>query len=882
MSEIHNIFTCTEFGGDFQLSPYFLSWIAGIIIGTPLVWFIVNKFWKRIRFMYIGWKTTKRFGLIVIFSAIVLATMWLSNIECDHLHIIPFLFVLLSSFIFIWQICDKATNNYMSQQKVQNLKLLAGAMFFVWSCGFFLYSYALAIGCCKHSSAELLFRSASSSIMLFFNGADSNVLDNIKSCQNQPLRGLLSATGFLAIVCTVILIINLIISRFSAYLKLWFLSVITTISKWHQPKRLYVFWGMNEQSIILAKDIQRVEEKRREEEDCIHWYNIKKYRIIFIGKNLSTSDDNESEGWRNLINIFIHRMDTFRLVKNLNAYFAIMNDKFRMSYGNVVHANDDILEEIGLPQVRSIIMNLRKTESEVDKSELHMFCLGNKEERKENLFSAAILQKDRTIVSCAKENGKNAKVVIHCHARYNSVNKVIEDFNSKSGVEIRIVDSSHLSIELLKREQKYQPISFVEIDKDKNYGTVKTPFNCLIVGFGETGKDALRFLYEFGAFVDSSSDEVATKRSPFSCYVVDSQLNKLKGAFINAAPSMIKDNLITWRHVEYNSNVFYDNILIKISDVVNYVVIAIGNDEEGITLAVRILKYLRRQGRKFDKLRIFVRSYDPELYPHMLKIADHYNEDEERIVIFGKNEDIYSYNLIVKDEFEERGKDYYDAYRTLNPENDEDGTWIQRKKKLKGIIKLEKTGIDGKKGLSIFTEIPIGSPCPPTLNNLQKLRRKEYQDKSNALHELTKDKILETVIPNWYSTIIPKLYEYVQTDSTTIVRVKRQHEGYTTQYTDLSPKEQKLFNNLAKLEHIRWIASHEVLGYIPIPSENTKRERECDETLATHNCLVSWEELDEESKKVSYIDDYKLFDYGVVETTIDNFRKMEEKRRKKK
>ena len=78
-----------------------------------------------------------------------------------------------------------------------------------------------------------------------------------------------------------------------------------------------------------------------------------------------------------------------------------------------------------------------------------------------------------------------------------------------------------------------------------------------------------------------------------------------------------------------------------------------------------------------------------------------------------------------------------------------------------------------------------------------------------------------------------------------------------------------LMDNLAKTEHMRWNASHEVLGYTKMPDSVPDGERGCDERRITHNCLVTWEQLDDEADRIDYINDYKIFDYSVVETTIN-------------
>ena len=100
-----------------------------------------------------------------------------------------------------------------------------------------------------------------------------------------------------------------------------------------------------------------------------------------------------------------------------------------------------------------------------------------------------------------------------------------------------MVDSSYLAVELLKADGNSHPVRFVEIDK-RNPATVKSAFNGLIVGFEEVGYDALKYLYEFAAFVDSDATPDDERRSPFHCVVIDKRMEQLKGAFVNFRPAV--------------------------------------------------------------------------------------------------------------------------------------------------------------------------------------------------------------------------------------------------------------------------------------------------------------------------------------------------------
>ena len=636
----------------------------------------------------------------------------------------------------------------------------------------------------------------------------------------------------------------------------------------------YVFWGMNNATYYLSKSI-----------NAYHREKKTSYRIIIIRSSRDKDTSNSINGIERLFNFLssndkdVEKMRDIEKCLTTNTFVNLAE----LEVSSLSKPNN-VFRTLGLKSVSKLIKD--KTNGDV-----HVFFLS--EDESANIKAVANLRRD---VVFGKDVFQNRKVKFYCHARHNSINRVIEDWDASNNIEVQIVDTSHLSIECLKRDIHLQPINFVDIDTTNNFGTVTSPFTSLIIGFGETGKDALRFLYEFGAFVDSDASN-GTHRSAFNCHVVDSQLDKICGPFLNSSPIVFstsnsapdkngaKDSLLVSMHnIDYNSNEFYNQLLCDLASCLNYVVIAIGDDEVGMTLAVRILKYLRRQGRDFRKLRILVRSYNSSLYPHMDKIAKHFNENEERIVLFGDEKRLYTYSMIVEDDFEKRGKDYYESYRSLNPEHDEDGSWEQRRKKLKGLITLKKKQIDPKTGCPIFEEQSVTNPMPATLNSLQKLRRKETQDKANALHEATKMKILETIVPNWYTQLVPRVFDFVNTGGNVIVRIKREHlyneNPKKVRYIDLGPKEQLLMDNLAKLEHLRWNASHEILGYTPMPLSVENKYRGCDEAKITHNCLIDWEDLDDESDRIDYINDYKIFDYGVVETTIDIYRRAKDNENK--
>jgi len=282
----------------------------------------------------------------------------------------------------------------------------------------------------------------------------------------------------------------------------------------------------------------------------------------------------------------------------------------------------------------------------------------------------------------------------------------------------------------------------------------------------------------------------------------------------------------------------------------------------GMMLAIRILNHIRREREDLSRLRIFVRSYRQERESYMQKIANYYNEGYNKdcedsgntayqtnaiIIPFGQSEKIYSYDMIIRNELTQQGKIFQKHYCEMKGETE---FWDERRDKL--------TGAKDKKG----NTIPIGER-KVSLNKMRELRRKESQDLANALHAGTKIYLLNTFIEkegSW-DDFISNYFD----DSG---KPKCEGSYDKIRYSYLSTKENQAIVNLARLEHLRWNASHEMLGY----TKSDVDVHKSNERTRQHNCLRPWEELDDEGRTVSQLEgwkaDYKSFDFGVVDVTI--------------
>lgn len=668
-------------------------------------------------------------------------------------------------------------------------------------------------------NAEYLLRSLACSFQLFTGNIDSNVLDGIKD--HQYLKGLISLQATLSFCCTVAVLLSLAYARVSAYYKL---HRKTKIDANHN--HLYVFFGMNDPSRLLAMSIREHEGDRA---------------VIVFVENRVQNDDDQS-GWGNIVSMFTHRRQTFLEVDELGARVTFTELRLCDICRDKIESTD-ILGEINLVKLRDLI---QKLSIGVNDARMHVFFLSGNED--ENIRALAILALDNTI----QQTRNNIKQRYYCHARRNGLNRIIEDISFKQGLNVRTVDSSYLAVELLKSDDKNHPVRFVDID-DHNPTTVKSKFQSLIIGFDEVGQDALKFLYEFGAFIDSGASSNDERRSPFFCVAIDKRMKELEGSFVNFRPAVMSqknnDNnqspLVELKACDCLSCDFYENVLTSdFCSVLNYIIIAIGDDELGMTLAIRILNHIRRVRPDLHNLRIYVRSYRSDKETYMQNIATYYNEGYNKCVkdesfkndaviqLFGQSKEIYTYDMVVNDKLTQKGRKYQESYARLRGEST---LWDTRRKK------------EQEKG---------------TIDSMRSLRRKELQDLGNALHADTKVYLLKKAMGEDYDweDFLSRYF-----DDNNMPQCEGSYDKI--KYPLLSKKENDVILNLARLEHMRWNASHEMLGY-------TKAHMGlhcCDERTREHNCLRPWQELDDESRATLCSDwpcDYKMFDFCVVDNSI--------------
>lgn len=754
---------------------------------------------------------------------------------------LPVFSTLASLVIVTKALLSKTRANRELTEQVQtetNLVLLGKIMLFVWSAGWVLFFVTIGISMLPHVGSELLLRSAIASFNMFMLDVDTNIIDDISS--HDVLKGVIACTSFLASMCTALLVISLILTRLLTYLHMKHLMLNAN------RNHLYVFFGFDDASRALAKDILRPG-------------NDENGVVLFVENSVASEKDEEDSIFGSIFSMLTHKKRTFDELRSVelphDRTALIVASQDISSVDEAWGANPALMDVFGAAGVES----LKKKIQSLDKiagGELHIMFLGDNRER--NLQSVINVLNDTTL------GAVSLPVTIYCQTRYDGISRVVEDAAHKSNINVRVIDSSRLSVEALKHDVQHHPVQFVEINED---GKVEKPLTSLLVGFGRTGEDAARFLYEFGTFLGTASTETEAVRSPFACHAVDIEMQHLEGRFCASIPA-VNCTTTANENPENASFYLYDydphsleffNLLTKLSSSLNYVVVATGDDERNMDIAISILRYVRRYRNDLNRFAIYVRTHEKGAYYHMKEIERHYNQrlGNNVIRVFGYDEDIYTYNLIVRDEYAEQGKRFYEGYRALQKPsaNDDEGTWEQRRGKLLGTIqKLEDEhwqAITDSEGHAQFKEL---SPRKlPTWNDLNKLRRKETQDRSNALHARTKLEIIKKVLKTGD----------VKDFAKRVLNGKRQGLKTDIHYEGLSAEDNRVMLHMAMLEHLRWNAAHEMMGYVDNISGHS-----CDETRKRHNCLKTWAALDAESDAVSYIEDYKVFDFGVVETTL--------------
>ena len=633
-----------------------------------------------------------------------------------------------------------------------------------------------------------------------------------------------------------------------------FIRLIKTHFWLSNVKNLYVFWGMNDATYHLAKDI--IENKHASDA-----------RIFIIRVNSDKEDPNKRIGMDRLFSFLSLSNNNLDNLQELQKLGCLTSSTFgSLTEAQADSDNDLIRRELRLSSLVRLMDNTT--------GKVHMFFLNDDESF--NIQAVGNLKRDLSINNFANQG----KIKFYCRARYNSVHRVIEDEPTHQNIEVRVIDSAHLSVEMLKLKKNIhlQPVSYVNVEED---ATVSTPFNALVVGFSEVGMDMVRFLYEYSAFVKTGSTNKNVMSSDFHCDVVDKDMASLAGQFVANAPA-IKPRLHRHNVTNYSQkpgankpkidlyeldcqSVKFYNGLKDWLPTVNYIVLATGDDELNMSHAVRLFKLAIRYGTDMSRLRIMVRvRYDDN--GHLKKIAEHYNRlwaaecespDKDKrhqhvigatkifdgpITPFGSTESIYTFDHIVNESLKESAKRFKEKYdlslielqRVAGSRTDTYVSWDDEQNEF-----MQLTGVH--KGFS------------PTYSGMMRLRRVQSQNTANSMHSATKVELAKRALKDEYDLI--KMHGL----SRKVNEIEYRWRDYSNVPIDHI---QRVMDVLAQTEHLRWVASHEILGYQEYTPRDPEDPGKKDEARLLHGYMCDWDMLSTETKS---------YDYNAVDVSISEY-----------
>lgn len=553
-------------------------------------------------------------------------------------------------------------------------------------------------------------------------------------------------------------------------------------------KEVHIFWGVNEASLLLAEDIRR---------------NPSLETIIFV--DIDEEYDDPSQKKASLLHITNTATIKYSDIARIEAMKRVFVGHCYNGPAGLSATNDrDVFKALNLRNIGAVVRKSPKAS---------FYFLSDNEVQ--NIAGALILQRDKMLCNRLSSDDK-----IYVHARRGANNEVFDHYSQynegERRVDIKIVDSAYLSVATLKSNDRALPVNCVVVDKVT--GLVDTPFTSLIVGFGNTGQEAFKFLYEFGTFVGSDM-----KRTPFKCHVIDERMDRIEGLIRSEMPG-IGGNELSLIRTAVDTPEFWNKIADIIKDL-NYVVITLNNDTVGLSLAVNLFKYaLKHRPVNHPMMKIMLRCYDHANELRMCEVAETLNTSvagrNVEIRLFGKAKELYTCDNILSDAIMREAKEFHKVYENSNLSQWEKDfgpeaipAFINKEKEKRGIILLR-------------------------YHAIYDINRRIEQNIANSRHCRTK-MILMGFDEKDLSERLKLYYGYVNT-----------RQFGTTAY-NCSDEDARLLRNMAVVEHERWIASHRLMGYTYDATRDYVKKH--------HECICPWENLDEVTQS---------YDCNVVDTTI--------------
>ena len=680
------------------------------------------------------------------------------------------LFFITTLFFFLKELVRKESRSLATFLN----DILPETAFLVFSSGMALYYLGYAYGGTGENALTLLLRSMLSSFEMFLS--KSNLIGIAGNCrESQVYMFLFAFFHAFAVIVSMIFAVTC----FGKRVKDMFRGFVW---QYKSKDNLHVFWGLNEKSILLAKNI----------------YQQTRERIVFVDFPQKEEENRNGQGFSGILGLLSYKINITKRIADV--HYLLLRSPIPPSAPETKGENF------------LCVMNIRRLGKIIRKAKNINFYILTEDESSNlqaalNMLDSKVSEPINKVFCLAKEN------------------KVTALLTASTKNKLRIIDDSKEAIvEFARRKSDVvYPINYVDIDTRRGCVKPDKPFTALLIGFGKTGQETLRFLYEFSAFADSRG-----KKTPVRFHIFDSKLDTMKGDLyrdIPALPDLEDAEEITFYPCDTGTVLFNDKLHDLINSL-NYVVIATGDDSRDLCIAATIYEYaLQHRADGFEKFKILVRLYHTDNEDKFQKAIEAYADNHyPAIEYFGSPQHIYTKAWILDEEEEKKARQFSTAYEQAS----------QRQ-----LSAEQKENKNDHKEKSILIE-------ETKLLKMRKAYRKDKQNRANDKHRYTKEILLglhdiadKPSIPTWP-------FKIEKLDS------PEEHEWKTR------------LMNVSIGEHLRWNASHLMMGYLPMSAEEAKNApNSCNERTKHHLCLVDWDKLPKENT------DYQKYDYIVVATSID-------------
>lgn len=351
-----------------------------------------------------------------------------------------------------------------------------------------------------------------------------------------------------------------------------------------RPRKNHIFLGLDNHSIAFARTILKEWEAQEDRKN--------QGEVILVEFPDASQHRQELSIGELFSNVFGQR-------KEASVEMQIGSERFVLLKGRNPESSEarvrSLPKAIGLPRLAPWLENPSTT----------IYLLSGIEE--ENARLLKYLATDASV---------QAKIFCYSH-RVNSYSSLM----GAMGERVRMLNLPEMSFNEIKQNQPdIHPVRFAAVAKGKDgqpLGYVEKGLTSMVIGFGEMGQEALRFLYEYSAFVGKDLQPL-----PNTFKVYDPQVDSLKGDFLNRTPALRYDADISWSSASMGSSQFWLEFAMTLSSL-TYVVVAVDHGERNVEIAVQLLQEAARHGKDLSSLCILLRA--TQANPQMLQLIDFYN-----------------------------------------------------------------------------------------------------------------------------------------------------------------------------------------------------------------------------------------------------------------